>query len=537
MVRLQRSVPKIVPFVLMAIGAAAVAQKPAVPKFLDGDPLTAVPEVASAANAQLVGVDDLYDFVVQSARFRTNTALPSLGINTMGDVPNSSWFTNRHGATSLSIEELKKGARTHGAPVGPYQVIAAKTQGVTPGFRIRDSRGAVYFVKVDPPSNPEMATASDVIGALFLYAAGYNVAENYIVTAKRSELTIDPKASFSDDYGRKHRLTQEDLHKILDRVPSGPNGEIRLMASLLLEGKVLGPFRYSGVRSDDPNDLIPHEQRRDLRGLAVICAWLNHTDTKADNTMDTLVGKGEEARILHHLIDYGALYGSDSDIAKDPRHGQEFFAPTSKKQAAKIFTLGLKPEPWETVKYRHDLPATGNFTSVALVPATWKPNYPNPAFLQMNAGDAYWGAKIVASFTDEEIHAIVEEGRFSNPAAVDYIAQTLSARRDLIAKYWFGQVLPLDHPRIADGRLVMDNIGEKFGVVPGALTYEWTSYDDAQNKAGAVAGATAEVPSALANGSDEYIRCLVHDARRKQSVTVYFKRDAGGWKAVGLERT
>ncbi|HEY8997265.1 MAG TPA: hypothetical protein VIM60_05175, partial [Edaphobacter sp.] len=315
--------------------------------------------MASAANAQLVGVDDLYDFVVQSARFKTNTTLPSLGINTMGDVPNSSWFTNRHAATPLSIEELKKGSRVHGAPVGPYKVIAAKTQGVTPGFRIRDSRGSVYFVKVDPISNPEMATASDVIGALFLYAAGYNVAENYIVVAKRSDLTIDPKASFSDEYGRKHRLTQEDLRKILNRVPSGPNGEIRLMASLLLEGKILGPFRYSGVRTDDPNDLIPHEQRRDLRGLAVICAWLNHTDTKADNTMDTLVGKGEDARVLHHLIDYGALYGSDSDIAKDPRHGQEFFAPTSKKQAEKIFTLGLKPEPWETVKYRHDLPATG----------------------------------------------------------------------------------------------------------------------------------------------------------------------------------
>jgi len=495
-----------------------------------------VPEVVSAANTRLVGVDDLYDFVVQSAHFKADPTTPSFAINTMGGVPNSSWFTNRHATTRLSLDELKKGARAHGAPVGPYQVIAAKTQGVTPGFRIRDSRGSVYFVKVDPISNPEMATASDVIGALFFYAAGYNVAENYIVEAKRSDLTIDPKASFSDEYGRKHRLTQEDLRKILSRVPSGKNGEIRMMASLLLEGKILGPFRYTGVRSDDPNDLVPHEQRRDLRGLAVICAWLNHTDTKADNTMDTLIGKGEEARVLHHLIDYGALFGSDSDIAKDPRHGQEFFAPTSKKQASKMLTLGLKPEPWETVKYRHDLPATGNFTSVAFVPATWKPNYPNPAFLRMNLEDAYWGARIVASFSDADIHAIVEEGKFSNPAAADYIAQTLVERRNLIAKYWFSQVLPLDHPQIVDGKLTLENSGEKFGVAVGPLTYEWSEYDNVHNKTGATAGSTATLPSALANGSSEYIRCVVRDAQRKQSIAVYFKHEDGSWKAVGLDR-
>jgi len=35
-----------------------------------------------------------------------------------------------------------------------------------------------YFIKVDTPTNPEMATAADVMGALFLYAAGYNVASN-----------------------------------------------------------------------------------------------------------------------------------------------------------------------------------------------------------------------------------------------------------------------------------------------------------------------------------------------------------------------
>ena len=39
-----------------------------------------------------------------------------------------------------------------------------------------------YFVKFDPPSNPEMASGAEVITTKFLYAFGYNVPENYMAT-------------------------------------------------------------------------------------------------------------------------------------------------------------------------------------------------------------------------------------------------------------------------------------------------------------------------------------------------------------------
>jgi len=66
----------------------------------------------------------------------------------------------------------------------------------------------------------------------------------------------------------------------------------------------VGPFRYEGTRSDDPNDIVPHEARRDLRGLFVFCAWLNHTDAKAANSLNALVQEDGVTFIRHYLIDF-----------------------------------------------------------------------------------------------------------------------------------------------------------------------------------------------------------------------------------------
>ena len=69
-----------------------------------------------------------------------------------------------------------------------------------------------------------------------------------------------------------------------------------------------------------------------------------------------------------------------------------------------------------TAKWPKD-PSVGNIEADVFDPATWKTEYPNPSFNQMDAADAFWAASIISRFTDEMIARIVADARLSNPAA------------------------------------------------------------------------------------------------------------------------
>jgi len=536
MVRIQRCLRQALPH-LLGLALAGVTACSA-QQFLPDDPLVRTPEVAAVPKTNVQDINALYDFAHNTFRYKSPGASDSLGVNTLGEVPDSSWFTNRDIST-LSLEALKKGGRAHGVPQPPYTVVAAKTEGVSTGFRIRDARGLLYFLKADPSSNLEMATSADVMGALFLYAAGYNVPENYVLVGRREEFRLSKDAKIKGKYGKDHALSETALRQIFDRIPREGDGTVRLMASLSLPPKIAGPFRYAGVRSDDPNDLVPHEQRRDLRGLEVLFAWINHTDAKGENSMDTVEGAGENARFVHHLLDFGDSFGSDSDIEKDPRHGQEYIVLPMKW--SRTYTLGLHPADWETVHYPHEMPAVGNFTASAFDPLAWKANYPNPAFVQMTPLDGYWGAKRVMAFRDEQIRAIIEEGKFHDPKVVDYITKALESRRDAIGRAWFRQVLPLEGFRIVDDRLTFDDLGVQYGF--SSLNHYQLSWfvwhNDAKQKEDVPSSENSVLPDSLKSlAAGSYIGCRIAlDHADKRSVTIYFRHDGDNWKLVGISRT
>ena len=162
-----------------------------------------MPRPVPVVNAASRKLSEYYDFL-ENTFFppgerapHTGIFLPSQAINTVDEVPDSAWYTNRHASRAMSLAELKAGpGDSHPPAAGNWTVIAAKNEGITPGFRIRDAAGRQYLLKFDPLSNPELASAADVITSKFFYALGYNVPENYVVYFDRSRIAIGKDAQF-----------------------------------------------------------------------------------------------------------------------------------------------------------------------------------------------------------------------------------------------------------------------------------------------------------------------------------------------------
>lgn len=370
-------------------------------------------------------------------------------VDVFDEVPDSTWFTNRHRVERLSSEELARGpALGQGPdPTDIWTVISAKESlGSTPGFVIRDEKHDVYLIKFDPPLHPEMTTASEMISSRFLHAAGYHVPEHYLVEVDPARIVVGPKAKFRGRYHVPRPMTDDDIKAILERVPHRPDGKIRAMASKFLPGIPKGPFLYAGQRPDDANDHIRHENRRELRGLRTVAAFLNHTDTKAANALDLYDPAAKH--LWHYLIDFSSTLGADNADPQLARFGSEYFLDFGTIGRSMI-EAGFYVKPWE-VPVKMEYPAVGYFESVYFDPERWRPTYPNPAFLRATLRDAYWGATIVTSFTDADIDTIVHTGGFTDPRAERYVADALKVRRDKIGRHYFSLVNPLERFAVTD---------------------------------------------------------------------------------------
>ncbi|MBI4473527.1 MAG: hypothetical protein HY646_12730 [Acidobacteria bacterium] len=379
-------------------------------------------------------------YIPRHVRKLTTDPKEAQNVNAVDEVPNSSWYTNRNFLYPMSLEAITRGPATDAGPAeGYWTVVACKNEGITPGLRIKDSRGDIYLLKFDPPRHPELMSSADVIGSKFFYAVGYNVPVNSIVTFSRAQLKV-PHGMVCDLKGIRIK-----------------DGKVRAIASRFLDGKPKGPFSYTGVREDDPNDVVSHEHRRELRGARVIAAFINHHDLKQLNTLDMYVVENGRKFLKHHFIDFGSTLGSAAIEPKLSAQGHEYIFDAGEILKSTL-TLGLYKR-----RRHHEIDiihlAIGHIESDTFEPEHWKPNLPITPFQEMTDRDAYWGAKIVAAFTDDQIRAIIRTGRYSDPAAEEKLFQVLKKRRDKTAHYWFRRsVAPLDRFRFEGDRLVFDDL-------------------------------------------------------------------------------
>jgi hypothetical protein len=394
---------------------------------------------------------------------------PAANVNRLDEVPNSSWFTNRIGLFPMTPEVVARGPTRGTGPERPWTIVSAKTEGLSPGFNIRDARGDIYLIKFDAPGFLGMASAAGVISGRILHAVGYNVPEDYVVTFHREELVLGPGVELVPPLGPERLMIEADVDAILHQVEQPSDGEWRALASRFLSGTPVGPFSWKGRRGDDPNDRVNHEDRRELRGMRMFAAWLCHFDLKQDNSLDMYITEGDRHFLRHHFIDFASTLGSGANGSFELacfEHGADFPA-----MGGRALSLGLQEDAWRKLRRPSGLDEIGFFESELFDPIEFKPLTNNAAFANMSDRDGYWAAKIISAFTDRHLEAVVAEGKYRNPAAAEYVARTLGERRDKIATYWFERVQPLDF-FVPEGSVIrFHDLGVERGLYSGPARY------------------------------------------------------------------
>lgn len=463
---------------------------------------------------------------------------PVLDVNSLDEVPDSTWFVNRIGMRNLTLAELKRGPNVGESPFDhrPWTIVGAKIGGKSLGFTFEDTLKRHFVIKFDMKTLPELETGAHIIGQRLLWAMGYNVPEDHLGYISRADLVIGEKA-------RKKGLDEARLDNALKLVYHRDDGSIRVLASLFVPGTPVGPYPREGTRSDDPNDVIPHELRRSLRGQYPIFAWLDHTDMKEDNTLDTY----EHGYVTHYLIDFGKALGVMGESEPDASNGYRYLYDLS--DALKdLFGFGWRTHPWEGMQ-KPPLRGIGLYDAEHFDPASWRSNLPYWPLLDKDRFDAFWGTKLLMRFKPHELAAIVDEAKFSDPRAAKYMVDTLLHRQRKTGRYWFDRVAPLDNFAVEPGaqpKLCFTDLTLSYLLRTSATTYAIDTFDHDGNATGFATTVTAVAKGRtcstlpLAAGNDDYTIVRVRVRRRDMGemppVVVHLARVAQNIEVVGLRR-
>jgi hypothetical protein len=528
------------------------------PKFYDDDPIARSVDTQDASKVESREISLTYDAVINLfGRPGLATVGRAEDINTIDEVPDSSWFTNRAGVRPLTADEMLRGPNDDPGPAPGKWMVSRKANGVSPGFTIADEKGRRYFVKFDPPGLPELATGAEAVVTRLFHAVGYNVPQILIGTLQRENLAIAKDATVRLPDGSRRPMRWSDIDEQLRRAHRNHDGSYRVTLGEAIEGKSLEGFLYTGTRPDDPNDVVPHENRRELRGLRVFSAWVNHTDAKAINSLDVLVRQNGKSIVKHYLIDFNATLGSAGIGLRERRDGYEYLADFGPAKKA-LPAFGFYVRPWLTIEYP-DIKGIGRFESKRFVPEEWRPRVPNPGYVRSRPDDTYWAARKVMAVSDELIRAAVKAGKYSDPRAEQFLADALIERRDKIGRAWLTNVNPVADPALSeDGTLTFRNPAVDYGFSPAPDRYivAWYRFDNSTGestrlgestvratRASAPADALVRVrpDTSLPGGRGVFVRADISAVQPANPawntpVQAYFRRGADGWRLVGFDR-
>ena len=363
---------------------ATMLTSAASPKFFDDDPVWVERDTQDASGIKPHEVNlfvDLTDNLI-AGRKRPSTAprrerqhgRRGAGLELVHQSP-------RH--RPLTPAEIAKGPNTTDGPAaGAWTVTSSKSDGVTPGFTVKDSTGQRWFLKFDPPGYRGMSTGTEVAVTKLMWALGYNVPENHIAYMQprtaRGRRRGEVHAARPATRARCATATSTTCSSAPTASPTAPTAS---SPARRCRASRSGRIRFVGTRPDDPNDIVPHEDRRELRGYGVFAAWLNHVDAKAINSLDMLVTENGRSFVRHYLIDFGSALGSGGVAPADYWAGSEYLVEP-RDVARQMVGFGFSVPKWRTAPF-YESRAIGRLPrhNADFNPELWKPRVPNQAFL------------------------------------------------------------------------------------------------------------------------------------------------------------
>ncbi len=274
-----------------------------------------------------------------------------------------------------------------------------------------------------------------------------------------------------------------------------------------------------------------------MRGLYVLSSWVGNNWIGANQTQDLLL-KGDDVPFIRHYIeDFLTLLGSGFHREKDAREG--FEALFGFRQALRNFAgFGIYSPKWQRADYPA-IDSIGRFESVLFDPSHWQPNYPVAALANHLPDDDYWAAKLLMSFTDEDIRIIIETAQYSDPRAKEWIAKCLIERRDKIGRYCFERVLPLDHFHLEGIHIKFEDLAVRYGFRPAReYSIKWSEFNNTAGEHRPIASHEVwGIPGqAQAAGIDAYYSAEISAGEPGKAVIIYLHKESDRFTLVGIER-
>jgi hypothetical protein len=435
-------------------------------------------------------VDNLV-FARLSRGFAVEVSGEAVNVNSLDEVPDSAWFTNRQLADRKTGEATTGGAPGACKPDdllpvqdqvadGAWVIEHGKENGSTPGFRINVPGKGLYMLKADDPGKPERASAASVIGAAFYEAIGFNTTCEQIVVLRKAQLQLTQGLVTIDNDGVSHPFDEAALDKVLATTAQVPGGLVRMQASKWLPGLTLGPFRYVGTRADDPNDVVDHADRRELRGNRVLSAWLDHWDAREQNSMDVWMAadpkdkRSSPGRVVHYIIDTSDTLGGEVSVPAMSRRLGYSYNFDVVDIVRSLVTFGADERPWDRARPTPGREKFAFYRAQDFDPEHWKPTYPNPAFLRMTERDAAWMTRLIARFSADDIRRFVAHGQWSDPTDGDYLTSVLVERQRRILVRYLTRLSPLGEVHsVAPDRICATDFARLRAIAPAA-TFRYT---------------------------------------------------------------